>query len=218
MDLAPRNEANPLPITGSRHARPGRTNWKALRLAIGSSRSSSGAHSESRRGFLPWGELKRRCTQSVNPPRKQRMSFRQRSVTYVKSFLRAFTREKRYPTCFKFRFVSSPLQRYQKRHGSFAKPFCANALDLRGPLNLGRSSHGEHWGLDSSLPQRRAGRSGAPALVKVMLDRLAICIGLRGGPASEWLYPEVLTKHAARLETLPTVHPLPRSLRFRRTT
>jgi hypothetical protein len=48
------------------------------------------------------------CTPSVNPPRKQRMSFRQRSVTYVKSFLRAFTREKRYPTCFKFRFVSSP--------------------------------------------------------------------------------------------------------------
>src|SRR5258708_7147235 len=36
------------------------------------------------------------------------MSFRQRSVTYVKSFLRAFTREKRYPMCFKFRFVSSP--------------------------------------------------------------------------------------------------------------
>src|SRR5258708_30992473 len=34
---------------------------------------------------------------------------RQRSVTYVKSFLRAFTREKRYQTCFKFRFVSSPL-------------------------------------------------------------------------------------------------------------
>jgi len=24
-----------------------------------------------------------------------------------------------------------------------------------------------------------------------MLDRLAICIGLRGGPASEWLYPEI---------------------------
>jgi hypothetical protein len=24
-----------------------------------------------------------------------------------------------------------------------------------------------------------------------MLDRLAICIGLRGGPASEWPYPEV---------------------------
>jgi hypothetical protein len=44
------------------------------------------------------------CTPSVNPPRKQRMSFRQRSVTYVKSFLRAFTREKRYPTCFKFRY------------------------------------------------------------------------------------------------------------------
>jgi hypothetical protein len=34
-------------------------------------------------------------TLSVNPPRKQRMSFRQRSVTYVKSFLRAFTRKKR---------------------------------------------------------------------------------------------------------------------------
>ena len=82
-------------------------------------------------------------------------------------------------------------QRHQKRHGSFAKPFCAKALDLRGPTNLGRSSHGEHWGLDSSLPQKRAGRSGAPALVKVMLDRLAICIGLRGGPASKWLYPEV---------------------------
>jgi Domain of unknown function (DUF1929) len=49
------------------------------------------------------------CTPSVNSPRKQRMSFRQRSVTYVKSFLRAFTRKKRYPTCFKFRFVSSPL-------------------------------------------------------------------------------------------------------------
>jgi hypothetical protein len=47
-------------------------------------------------------------TLSVNPPRKQRMSLRQGSVTYVKSFLRAFTREKRYPTCFKFRFVSSP--------------------------------------------------------------------------------------------------------------
>jgi hypothetical protein len=82
-------------------------------------------------------------------------------------------------------------QKYQKRHGSLAKPFCAKALDLRGTPNLGRSSHGEHWGLDSSLPQRRAGRSGAPALVKVMLDRLAICIGLRGGPASEWLYPKV---------------------------
>jgi len=52
--------------------------------------------------------LLRKCTLSVNPPRKQRMSFRQRSITYVKSFLRAFTREKRYPTCFKFRFVSSP--------------------------------------------------------------------------------------------------------------
>ena len=49
-------------------------------------------------------------TPSVNPPRKQRMSLKQRSVTYVKSFIRAFTREKRYPTCFKFRFVSSPLR------------------------------------------------------------------------------------------------------------
>jgi Transposase, Mutator family len=48
------------------------------------------------------------CTPSVNPPRKQRMSLRQRSVNYAKSFLRAFTREERYPTCFKFRFVSSP--------------------------------------------------------------------------------------------------------------
>ena len=32
------------------------------------------------------------------------MSFRQRSVTYVESFLRTFTREKRYRTCFKFRY------------------------------------------------------------------------------------------------------------------
>jgi hypothetical protein len=38
------------------------------------------------------------------------MSFRQRSVTYIESFLRAFTRGKRYTTCFKFRFVSSPLK------------------------------------------------------------------------------------------------------------
>jgi len=111
-------------------------------------------------------------TLSVNPPRKQRMSFRQRSVTYVKSFLRAFTRENRYPTCFKLRFVSSPLQRYQKRHGGFAKPFCAKALDLRGPPILGAPHTANIGGLDSSLPQRRAGRSGAPALVKVMLDRL----------------------------------------------
>jgi 3-hydroxyisobutyrate dehydrogenase-like beta-hydroxyacid dehydrogenase len=68
---------------------------------IGLGRDGS-AHSEekTRNGIL--------STLSVNSPRKQRMSFRQRSVTYVKSFLRAFTREKRYPTCFKFRFVSSP--------------------------------------------------------------------------------------------------------------
>jgi hypothetical protein len=30
------------------------------------------------------------CTPSVNPPRKQRMSFRQRSVTYVKKFSSRF--------------------------------------------------------------------------------------------------------------------------------
>jgi hypothetical protein len=71
------------------------------------------------------------CTPSVNPPRKQRMSFRKRSVTYVKSFLRAFTREKRYPTCFKFRFVSSPLKD--------GRPFTfAPALEKTGKIpNLG---------------------------------------------------------------------------------
>jgi hypothetical protein len=82
-------------------------------------------------------------------------------------------------------------QRYQKRHGSLAKPFCAKALDLRGTPPILGAPRTANRGLDSSLPQRRAGRSGAPALVKVMLDRLAICIGLRGGPASKWLYPEV---------------------------
>jgi hypothetical protein len=63
--------------------------------------SSAQIEEKTRNGIL--------CTPSVNSPRKQRMSFTQRSITYVKSFLRAFTREKRYPTCFKFRFVSSPL-------------------------------------------------------------------------------------------------------------
>jgi hypothetical protein len=76
-----------------------------------------------------WVEEKTRngilSTLSVNPPRKQRMSFRQRSVTYVKSFLRAFTREKRYPTCFKFRFVSSP--RLEAR--SFRTTICERAFD-----------------------------------------------------------------------------------------
>src|ERR1700730_3749240 len=48
------------------------------------------------------------CTPSVNPPRKQRMSLRPRTVSYGKSFLRAFTREKRYLTCVNFPFLSSP--------------------------------------------------------------------------------------------------------------
>ena len=39
---------------------------------------------------------------------ERRMSFRPRSVTYGKSFLRAFTREKRYLTCVNFPFLSSP--------------------------------------------------------------------------------------------------------------
>src|ERR1700738_314842 len=51
------------------------------------------------------------CTPRVNPPRKQRMSFRPRSVTHGKSFLRAFTRENRYLTCVNFPFLSSPLLR-----------------------------------------------------------------------------------------------------------
>ena len=70
--------------------------------------------------------LLRKCTLSVNPPRKQRMSFRQRSITYVKSFLRAFTREKRYPTCFKFRFVSllpqAPVQPAQPQAYGYPPP------------------------------------------------------------------------------------------------
>ena|SRR5271166_1270488 len=36
------------------------------------------------------------------------MSLRPRSVTYGKSFLRAFTRQKRYLTCVNFPFLSSP--------------------------------------------------------------------------------------------------------------
>jgi hypothetical protein len=48
-------------------------------------------------------------TPRVNPPRKQRMSLRPRSVTYRKSFLRGFTREERYLTCVNFRFLSSAL-------------------------------------------------------------------------------------------------------------
>ena len=36
------------------------------------------------------------------------MSFRTRSVTHGKSFLRAFSREKRYLTCVNFPFLSSP--------------------------------------------------------------------------------------------------------------
>jgi Domain of unknown function (DUF4158) len=53
----------------------------------------------SRKGIL--------CTPSVNSPRKQSMSFRTRSVTRGKSFLRAFSREKRYLTCVNFLFLSS---------------------------------------------------------------------------------------------------------------
>jgi len=52
------------------------------------------------------------CTPRVNPPRKQRMSFRPRSVTYGKSFLRALTREKRCLTCVNFPFLSSTLIRH----------------------------------------------------------------------------------------------------------
>src|SRR5258705_13795549 len=43
------------------------------------------------------------------------MSFRPRSVTYGKSFLRAFTREKRYLTCVNFPFLSSPNIMYHPR-------------------------------------------------------------------------------------------------------
>jgi hypothetical protein len=60
------------------------------------------------------------------------MSFRQRSVTYVKSFLRAFTREKRYPTCFKFRFVSSPLLNCET-----APLLVPTFLELGSPLVFG---------------------------------------------------------------------------------
>src|SRR5712664_1455769 len=83
--------------------------------------------------FAPLEEKTRNgilCTPSVNPPRKQRMSFRQRSVTYVKSFLRAFTREKRYPTCFKFRFVSSPLIGADVQHQGEADLFPGKGGEL----------------------------------------------------------------------------------------
>src|SRR5258705_2019577 len=79
------------------------------------------------------------CTPSVNPPRKQRMSFRQRSVTSIKSFLRAFTREKRYPTCFKFCFVSSPhvIWQWRHAHSSASGLVCAaQLLHITGALFL----------------------------------------------------------------------------------
>jgi hypothetical protein len=52
----------------------------------------------------------------------------------VKSFLRAFTREKRYPTCFKFRFVSSPL--YVVDGSSFATSAAVNPTSTIGALAL----------------------------------------------------------------------------------
>jgi hypothetical protein len=60
------------------------------------------------------------------------MSFRQRSVTYVKSFLCAFTRKKRYPTCFKFRFVPS-LYRGKKRKEIFNVLLCFRKKKSRLP-------------------------------------------------------------------------------------
>src|SRR6202035_1908621 len=51
------------------------------------------------------------CTPSVNPPRKTTHVVQATIGDLPYNFLRASTREKRYPTCFKFRFVSSPQKR-----------------------------------------------------------------------------------------------------------
>ena len=48
------------------------------------------------------------CTPSVNPPRKQRVLIRPRSVNRGKTSLCAFTSEKRDLTCVNFPFLSSP--------------------------------------------------------------------------------------------------------------
>ena len=64
--------------------------------------STPGYRGENSRNGISW-------TASVNPPRKQRMSFRPQSVTYGKIFHRAFAREKRYLTCVNFPLLCSPL-------------------------------------------------------------------------------------------------------------
>jgi hypothetical protein len=71
------------------------------RLILGKRLRFADVGENSRKGIL--------CTPSVNSPRKQSMSFRTRSVTHGKSFLRASSREKRYLTYVNFPFLSSPL-------------------------------------------------------------------------------------------------------------
>jgi hypothetical protein len=63
------------------------------------------------------GKLKKRelFTPSVNPPRKNACRSGSRLVTYDKSFLHAFTREKRYPTWVNFSFLGSPQQALRNR-------------------------------------------------------------------------------------------------------
>ena len=64
-------------------ATPARKSLPSLALTFNLSVCGSGVEEEkTRNGIL--------CTPSVNPPRKQRMSFRQRSVTYVKKFSSRF--------------------------------------------------------------------------------------------------------------------------------
>ena len=43
-------------------------------------------------------------------------------------------------------------QRYEKRHGRLAKPFCAKELSLRGTPKSGHPSSNPFWGLDSRYP------------------------------------------------------------------
>src|ERR1700736_1661215 len=69
------------------------------KIAWGDDTKVSELGENSRNGIL--------CTPRVNPPRKRRI-YSGPMVTYGKSFLRAFTREKRYLTCVSFPFLSSP--------------------------------------------------------------------------------------------------------------
>jgi len=72
----------------------------------------------------------------------------------------------------------------------FRQAFLRQSFRPTRAPNFGCSSHGEHWCSIPRYPRDEPGEA-VPGSCGVMLDRLAICIGLRGGPASEWAYPKV---------------------------